>query len=318
MLRKGRAAGTIANYADHVGRLLADWLDRPLAELGGNPREVRARHDAITKANGPYVANGCMRSLRAVDNHARKSSLSLPPLNPVTAVDWNVEHRRDSGLGPSDMPKWFERLRAFDNPIRREFHMFLLLSGSRPDAIKRTRLEHLDLRARVLHVPKPKGGEKRAFDIPLSREMIQCAIRAIRAGRAMHPEQAARWLFPADGAAGHLIEHKESRARLPKWGNELRQTYRTMGQVAGVNDLDMHLLMNHSIPGVNAGYITRHRLLGGHLRKQQQAISTTILAAAGSERGEWPGLPRWRPCEDRRIAVHDLHEQRPPVPSRAP
>ena len=27
---------------------------------------------------------------------------------------------------------------------------------------------------RVLHIPNPKGGAKRAFDIPLSREMIKC------------------------------------------------------------------------------------------------------------------------------------------------
>jgi hypothetical protein len=30
----------------------------------------------------------------------------------------------------------------------------------------------------------------------------------------------------------------------------------------------MHLLMNHSLPGVNADYITRNKLLEDHLRKQ--------------------------------------------------
>ena len=66
---------------------------------------------------------------------------------------------------------------------------------------------------------------------------------------------------------------------LSKWGNDLRQTYRTLGQAAGINEVDMHLLMNHSIAGVNAGYITRNRLLGDHLRKQQQAISDVAFAA---------------------------------------
>lgn len=61
-----------------------------------------------------------------------------------------------------------------------------------------------------------------------------------------------------------------------------------MGQVASVNELDMHLLMNHSIPGVNAGYITRHRLLGGHLRKQQQAIFSAMVAAARPDASTWP------------------------------
>jgi hypothetical protein len=36
-------------------------------------------------------------------------------------------------------------------------------------------------------------------------------------------------------------------------GNDLRQSYRTLAQVAGVWELDVHLMMNHSLPGVNAG-----------------------------------------------------------------
>ena len=37
--------------------------------------------------------------------------------------------------------------------------------------------------------------------------------------------------------------------------------------------------MNHAIPGVNAGYITRHKLLEDHLRSQQQAIGSAVFAA---------------------------------------
>jgi hypothetical protein len=40
MERRGRSAKTIAGYRDHVERLLADWLDLSLAELGQNPRLV--------------------------------------------------------------------------------------------------------------------------------------------------------------------------------------------------------------------------------------------------------------------------------------
>lgn len=273
MRRKGRSEGTVASYTDHFERLLKDWLDKPLSELGADPGLVKARHDAMTVENGPYIANGAVRSFRAVYNHARKTARSLPADNPALAVDWNPEKRRDTGMGLADLPGWFAELAALDNPLRREFHLFLLLSGSRPDPIKRARLEHVDFRQRVLHVPKPKGGEDRAFDIPLSREMMRCLVRAMRLGRAIHPEQAQTWLFPADSQPGHLVEHKESRTDLSKWGGDLRQTYRTIGQAAGVNEVDMHLLMNHSLPNVNVGYITRHKLLLDHLRKQQQSIS---------------------------------------------
>lgn len=121
----------------------------------------------------------------------------------------------------------------------------------------------------MIHIPRPKGGEQKAFDIPPSRPMIRCIIRAIRWGRIMYSEQAKSWLFPADSELGHLVEHKEDRDLLSKWGNDLRQSYRTLAQAAGVSELDIHLLMNHSLPGVNAGYITRNaRSAGaGHLAR---------------------------------------------------
>jgi hypothetical protein len=277
MIRKGRAARTIENYQDYMERLLGDWLDWPLAKLGQRPNLVIARHEELSANNGPYIANSAMKVLRAIYNHALRGNRDLPTFNPVMAIDWNVEHRRDTGMGEDDLEEWFEKLLALDKPLRREFHLFTLLSGSRPTAIKVARVEHLDLRKRVLHIPKPKGGADKAFDIPLSRAMIRCLVRAIRVGRMLFPVQADYWLFPADSESGHLIDHKEDRDVLPKWGNDLRQTYRTLAQVAEVSELDIHLLMNHSLRGVNAGYITRDKLVRGHLRKQQERISAIIV-----------------------------------------
>jgi integrase len=305
MKRKGRSASTLEGYRDHVERLLANWLDQPLSVLGSNPSFVTARRDAITNENGPYIANGCMRSLRAIYNHARKTARTLPAENPVTAVDWNQEQRRDTALGLSELGSWMVDLSALGNPVRREFHLFLLLSGSRPDALKHAKVEHVDFRDRILHIPKPKGGEVKAFDIPLSRAMIGCLVRVIRLGRAIYPSQAGQWLFPADSVSGHLAEHKEDRGTLAKWGNELRQTYRTVGQAAGIADLDIHLLMNHSVPGVNAGYITRSKLLNDHLRQQQEMISRKMANAARPKAkdqnlgaAKWPFLPSRRLLKD--------------------
>jgi integrase len=286
MIRKGRDAGTIANYRDHMERLLADWLDRPLGRLGRQPALVAERHEKITAENGRYIANGAMRSLRAIYNHARKSNPDLPPVNPVTAVDWNEEVRRNTGMATSATGKWLAELHDLENPIRREFHLMTLLSGSRPTALKKIKIEHIDLRRRIIHIPRPKGGANKAFDIPLSRAMVRCILRTIRLGRCFYPDQAAVWLFPADSAPGHIIEHKEDRRVLSKWGNDLRQSYRTLAQVAGVSELDVHLLMNHSLPGVNAGYITRDALLGGHLRKQQERISRVIEDSHGGGAGD--------------------------------
>lgn len=291
LARKGRAEKTIKIYRDHVDRLFADWLEKPLIELARSPALVRAKHNELTAANGGYMANSAMRTFRAIYNHAKKADLELPAFNPVAEVDWNREKRRDTGLGLAELKVWFEQLAVLENPVRREFQLCCLLTGSRPEALKSVRLSDVDLRFRILHIPRPKGGEERAFDIPLSRELVRSIVRTLRLGQKMYPEQSQTWLFPADSSSGHLSEHKEDRAVLSKWGIELRQTYRTVGQAAGVGDLDMHLLMNHSIPGVNAGYITRGQLLGDHLRSQQQKVSSLILQSSQRKKSSWPYFP---------------------------
>jgi integrase len=280
MRRKGRSERTIDSYRDHVERLMKDWLDTPITDLAEHPVDVSDLHDKISKQNGPVLANLCMRTLRAIYNHARKRHRELPAYNPTDAVDWNPEHRRNTAMGLLDLPAWFAQLEELNNPVRREFHLFTLLSGSRPAALRNAKLQQLDLRRRVLHLPNPKGGAKRAFDIPLSRQMILCLVRAIRAGRIMYPVQSLQWLFPSDSETGNMREQKEPRSRLSKWGNDLRQSYRTIAAAAGVSEVDCRLLMNHAIQGVNAGYITRHKLLEDHLRHQQQMVSDTILRSA--------------------------------------
>ena len=295
LARKKRSQNTVRNYEDHVERLFAHWHDTPLSDLGAEPRLVADCHAAITKNNGPAIANGAMRSLRAIYNHARKTCRKLPDENPIFAVDWNPEVRRDTAMGVRDLPGWFEQLAAIQNPVRREFHLLTLLSGCRPEALKNVPLTDLDLSARVLHISAPKGGEARAFDIPLSRAMLESIFRLIRLGPVIYPEAGRVWLFPSDAPCGHLIEHKEDREKvLSHWGNDLRQTYRTLGQIAQVSDVDMHLLMNHSFPGVNAGYITRAKLMVDHLRQQQEKISQLIVGSVVG-RGKRPSalLSRW-------------------------
>ena len=83
----------------------------------------------------------------------------------------------------------------------------------------------------------------------------------------------AKGLIPGKKArADTLLSMRRSAPRFRNGGNDLRQTYRTVAQATRVPELDVHLLMNHSIPGVSAGYITREKLLRDHFRVQQEEI----------------------------------------------
>ena len=51
--------------------------------------------------------------------------------------------------------------------------------------------------------------------------------------------------------------------------------------------------MNHAIPGGNAGYITRHKLLEDHLRSQQQAIRGAVFAALAETLARNTSVRNW-------------------------
>lgn len=105
MRRKHRSAATIASYRDHIERLLRDRLDQPLSRFGEDPGLLRQRHDRMTIENGPQIADAAMRSFHAICNPARRSARGLPAENPVIAVDWHPQRRRDTGMGLADLAK---------------------------------------------------------------------------------------------------------------------------------------------------------------------------------------------------------------------
>jgi len=115
--------------------------------------------------------------------------------------------------------------------------------------------------------------------------MILRLIRAIRFARYLVGVGSGKLSNFQDGSAsGHLVEGKEDRATLSKWGNDLRQSFRTITTVAGVSEFDAKLQINKAVPGLNAGYITRHELLENYLRCQQQSISSALYLLAWEHR----------------------------------
>jgi hypothetical protein len=75
-----------------------------------------------------------------------------------------------------------------------------------------------------------------------------------------------------------------------------------------VPELDVHLLMNHSIPGVNAGYITRNKLLRDHLWSQQELVSRkTIEAMRLGRQNDASAL--WIDTPSRQVAARLGHAQ---------
>jgi integrase len=64
------------------------------------------------------------------------------------------------------MTLWPRSGSAIDNPIRRDLQLFIL-TGLRATDAKTVRWDHVDFVAGTIHRPMPKGGEDRAFTVPV-------------------------------------------------------------------------------------------------------------------------------------------------------
>lgn len=171
------------------------------------------------------------------------------------------------------------------SPVRRDLHLFMLLTGMRRTATCEALVEHVDLEAAVLHVPRPKGGEDRAFDLPLSRPLLDLVRHRIAENKIL--DYRSPWLFPSwNSKTGHATETREP-ALGGLHGHALRHAYRTLCEDAGVSCAHAKLLLNQTVSDVSFGYMQR-RLEA--LRESQERASAYILAAVGLEwrPGEWP------------------------------
>jgi integrase len=271
------AERTVADFREVLDDHLPDWRGLPLNELRRSM--CRERHRELSQRTGKVVANRALQSLRAAYNFALRAvdDPDALPDNPVTAVTFNKERRREAVIMPDDLPDWWRRVQGLPNPLRVEMHTLGLLSGLRPSNLVGLQREWLRLGDSAITIPAASMKSRRQFDLPLSERMLACVRRAITIGDALHP--GTPWLFPTRNRAGDRMQTQVWKERvLPsETGHILRHTYRTLAHAAGVSQIDTQLLMDHKVPGVTGRYL-HDRALFNHLCDCQEKVSAYILS----------------------------------------
>ena len=293
---KGRSPRTVSGYRQACERYLKDWLDKDLADV--SRQAVYDRHRKVGKERGRYAANGVMRAFRAIYRHAMRRHERLPG-DPTVAVDWYKEERRKAAIPDDQLRAWYQEATAMPNPIRRDYLLFCLFTGMRRAAAAAVRWEHVDLDRATLHVPRPKGGEARAFDLPLSDFLVELLRRRKAENEPFFPESP--WVFPAQTrkGPGHISEPREAFKSVPFMVHGLRDTYITAAHRAGVPKIDIKLLVNHALPkaDVTEGYISERDALE-HLRPLQQRVTDRLRKLIDPESGAVVELPHRRIWQD--------------------
>ncbi|MCL5745606.1 MAG: integrase arm-type DNA-binding domain-containing protein [Acidobacteria bacterium] len=205
--------------------------DVPISDLGEKPQRVRQLFLNLTNTAGKATANGTLRVLRAVYNGSRELHSTLPP-NPVRkgVIRWHKIQKRKTRIQEEQFTTWASALKTIQNPIRRGLRLFLLLSGQRDRATREMRWEHVNLDKETVFFPRPKGGELRAFTLPLSPQLVS----VLRYLRTFSKEEWAfpgsEWVFPAHSESGHVMESKEQRkSKVLLNPHSLRRTFISCG-----------------------------------------------------------------------------------------
>lgn len=282
-LRKRECAErTIEDLLTSRDRYLKDWLNLPLKELTRSI--VRAKHQGLTLERGKVTANRVMRDFRAAYNLALRviDNPDQLPDNPVKAVTFNKERRKNAVIHPEDLADWWQKIQKLPNPLRRLMHELGIYSGLRPGTLVSLRREWISIPDRAISIPRMKSG--RSFDLPLSQHMITVVERALVISDALYP--GSPWLFPTRATKDNPKRHitKGGVIATQVWrektlpsdtGHLLRHTYRTIAQRITLDKIEARMLLDHTVPGIDGVYI-HEKALFDRLLAAQERMSTEI------------------------------------------
>ena len=280
LVRLGRQPRTIADMDDIRDRYFGEkWLNRPLRDIGHDRDGVKDLHNRLTAERGPYAANHAIRALRSVYRAARLLRPELPP-PPTEVIKMNPEPKRKAVI--RDLPGWWAKVRALKNPVRRDLHIFMLLTGMRRGATVEARAEDFHPAEGYLHVPRPKGGPDRAFNLPLSTYLVELLEARVADNREVFGADCP-WLWPSHtSASGHVQEPKEPDLPSP---HVSRHTFITACHDAGLRETDIKLIVNHHLEGAHGGYVHGSEM-GNRLRFAMEQATQHILRRADPPAGQ--------------------------------
>lgn len=252
--RSTLADSTVESYQRTMNLYLKDWRRTSITSI--SRQTVLKRHQRIAKVHGEVTANNVMRHLRSVYNVTAAAHDEFPP-NPVNILTqaraWYPERRRRGAVAAHDLALWWAAV--MDEPdYSRDVLLIALFTGMRRNEIVSLRWEHIDLKARALHIPRTKNGDP--LNLPLSDYLVNLlAERRQNSGRS-------EWVFPSTSRKGHIVETKKFTARVSDRSgvtftmHDLRRTFITIAESLDIPHYALKRLLNHRLSGdVTAGYI---------------------------------------------------------------
>jgi integrase len=218
------------------------------------------------------TANRAIQLLKRLFNFAR-----IEP-NPAAgrAVKYFRESTRDRFLQPAELPRLFRALDEADELIR-DFILLSLFTGQRRSNVQSMRWDEIDLSGRLWTIP----GEKTKAHLPISVPLTQAAMDILMRRQSSCVDSP--YVFPGDGASGHLVEPKTAWKSIRKRAgivnltlHDLRRSMASWMAIRGTSLPIIGKALGHKSPTATAIY---SRLTMDPVRHGVDAATAAMLAA---------------------------------------
>ena len=251
-LKQGRLKpSTLKTYTKDFNGTFKPWSRKPIADL--TPETVISIHRKRS-SESKARADGAIRLLRALFNYVNEMSDDPKKLpDPIAKFNnhrlWNNVPRRKTALSVDSIPEFIRKLESDKNRTSADAVLLLLYTGCRLNEILGMRWDHVDLSCQTISIPENKSG--RPIILPLNHE----AARVLKS--RSHQADQSTFVFPKDKS--HLKSVRKCLLRHAPGitAHDLRRTFLTIGDAAGVGHYMLKMLVNHvpSKSDVTAGYI---------------------------------------------------------------
>jgi integrase len=250
------------------------WNSRRLSDISRS--DVARLHAKIGEMNGRYAANRTLALLSTIFNLARAWEL-LKGDNPAQGIKQFKEQKRERYLSPDELQKVNAALLEEPDWRWRTYFPLALMLGTRKSELLAMRWADIDLAARTWRIPETKAGNSHLLPLPTP---------AMTMLESVPSREKSEWVFPGDGASGHIVEPAKAWQRIRKRAgvpdvriHDLRHTLASWLVAQGFNLPLVGRALNHSQPATTARY--------AHLALDpvRAALEQTAALMTGNEGG---------------------------------
>lgn len=231
-------------------------------------QDIANLHAKLAEESGKATANHILSLITAIYNKAIEWGY-FQQQSPTRFIKKFREKSRDRFIQLEELPRFQQALAEEKSEILRDFIHMLLLTGQRKSNVLSMRWGEISFSRKEWHIPETKNGE--SHTVPLVPDALSILER--RKAQSESP-----FVFPGEGASGHLRDPKRAWHRLLKRADikdltmhDLRRTFGSYLAINGASPFIIGKALGHK--NIKSTQVYARLNLGAIREQMEQANS---------------------------------------------